>query len=88
LYTVRIRRNSDNKEVDCPENSDWEESSEFSWSEGNMSCDCNRELLFERALGNEPDDSRCSDSRYMIVSIKLPNGEIVYTEDSTHAQVK
>ena len=28
--------------------------SRFIWEEGNYSCDCNRNLFFERAGGNEP----------------------------------
>ena len=32
----------------------------YIWEDGNYACDCNRHLFFERAVGNEPDDSECN----------------------------
>jgi len=41
----------------------------FNWQEGNMSCDCNRELKFRRLRG-EPDGERpCSEGRYAVMII-------------------
>jgi hypothetical protein len=40
--------------------------SEYMWTDGNFGCDCNRHLFFERAIGNEPDDAECGETRYLI----------------------
>lgn len=46
----------------------WDDSSPFWWTDGNMGCDCNRELEFSR--GKPVDDfSPCGDTRYTIESI-------------------
>lgn len=64
-YTVSLTRVSDSKNVTWTEDftihdtdiklwpglNDWEHTVEFLWSEGNYSCNCNRFLFFERALG-------------------------------------
>ena len=42
----------------------------FNWKENNYSCDCNRELFFERAVGKEIDDDTCSHGRF---SVNLEN---------------
>lgn len=41
----------------------------FVWEEGNYSCDCNRELLFRRAGGEDPEliSVGCGDERYRLV---------------------
>ncbi len=52
----------------------------FNWEENNYSCDCNRELFFERAAGNEIETEKCSDGRF---SVRLQNPdtlEIYYDE--------
>jgi hypothetical protein len=51
----------------------------FIWSDGNYSCDCNRELFFCRANNDlEPDKPKCSDSRYSVKIVS--NGEVLYSE--------
>lgn len=42
------------------------ESAEFYWTEGNMSCDCNRAIIF----GNE-DGVCCTGKRYELLSLTL-----------------
>ena len=51
------------------------------WSEGNYSCDCNRELFF---TGHEVDDRDlvCGDGVRFSVNIEV-DGEIVYQEYAT-----
>lgn len=39
MYTVRLRDNTTGEEVERVMTLDWEEGSEFWWSEGNFSCD-------------------------------------------------
>ena len=50
----------------------------FIWTEGNYSCDCNRELFFYRAKHlKEPKDPKCGNSRYRV---KLLQGHLKYDE--------
>ena len=54
----------------------------YIWEEGNYSCDCNRELFFLRAGGeDDPEEGAnlCGEERYRIW-IEAADGEIVYDE--------
>ena len=48
---------------------DWDHRTEFLWTEGNYSCDCNRALLFAR-LRNEDEteawEQECGEKAYII----------------------
>lgn len=46
-----------------PKDEDFPEELPYWWAEGNMSCDCNRELLF---LGDR-EDLECGDDRFDIL---------------------
>lgn len=39
---------------------------DYIWTEGNYSCDCNRALFFERAIGNGDPDVPCSSGVYSL----------------------
>lgn len=53
---------------------------EYMWSEGNFSCDCNRLLFFIDALGlSDTEDSECSDGKFW-VTVYDDNGKQVYNE--------
>lgn len=69
---VVLRRVSDGVERLIPDDVglDPDCDAEYRWHEGNYSCDCNRELFFERAAGVELDvgDTKCSNGRYRIVA--------------------
>jgi len=54
----------------------------FNWEENNYSCDCNRELFFERAAGNEIETEECSDGRFSVNLENPVTGEIYYREFS------
>lgn len=64
--------------------------SEFWWSEGNMSCDCNRGPIFHREDPDWVDDTCAVDdqgvgycfngSDYAVLSITLDDGRVVYSE--------
>lgn len=78
-YKVRIVKNDTKEEQLYHCILDWHESSLFWWQEGNMSCDCNREMSFLRAAGatEEIIDSikiECGDNRYSILEIILEDG--------------
>ena len=80
IVTVQIRRNADGVVRNVPDE-DWS-TAEWSWTEGNYSCDCNRYLFFERAIGGDPESDgkyRCGDTQYSI-RVLLPDGRIWYKE--------
>lgn len=54
--------------------------SSYIWEDGNYACDCNRELFFERAKGNELDDTTCGENRYSVRLINPVDGRIFYDE--------
>lgn len=81
-YVVRIRKNSTGEIRESIHDIEWTDSSEFWWTDGNMGCDCNRELEFERAGGREPDDDEdfaCGTERFAVLSIRLLDGSLVYS---------
>lgn len=60
---------------------EWEDGSDFWWSEGNYGCDCNRHLEFQEAkTGSRPMDDKvsCNGERYRVICIKLEDGTQVY----------
>ena len=81
MYKAAIRKN-DTGEIRIAEIEwDWykngEEGDLYWWTEGNFSCDCNRELQWLYA-GKESDidmdDSKCSKGRYSVLYVELPDG--------------
>lgn len=79
---VEIRRNSDNvisKRI--WENFEWHNGSTYWWSEGNMACDCNRALEFDRGVGtDEADEYKCGDGKYSVRITNSDTGNILYKE--------
>lgn len=52
----------------------------FNWEENNFSCDCNREIFFERSAGNEIETEACSSGRFSVNMENPVTGEIYYRE--------
>ncbi len=52
---------------------------EYIWTEGNYSCDCNREVFFKRAMGVEPVDVECGWGAFRI-RVEAPDCSILYDE--------
>src|SRR3990167_9381256 len=52
----------------------------FNWSDGNYSCDCNRELFWSRAAGVEVEESECSEGRFSVRVINPATGKAFYDE--------
>ena len=73
LY-IKIKNNITDEVKDIEKDLEW--LGDFIWSEGNFSCDCNRDIFFN---GDSPDDFECSDNIYTILSIHN-NDELVYSE--------
>lgn len=82
---LEIRRNADG-EIAIDTWGDWSFNT-FWWKEGNASCDCNRQLFFDRAQGNEDQHDRqgveCSDGNYSVRLSDADTGEVLYDELST-----
>lgn len=76
MYTVTIRENSTMEVEKIVMQEDWQEGSDYWWSEGNFGCDCNRRILFYRAKGVPYEDieTQCGDTGYSVLSIVLPDG--------------
>jgi hypothetical protein len=54
----------------------------FNWKENNYSCDCNRRLFFDRAIGAENDESdiECSDGKFSVNLKNKKDGFVYYRE--------
>jgi hypothetical protein len=73
--------------------SDWEHTAVFMWEDGNYSCNCNRFLFFNRALGLSEAEIDAIDpdkdgvlscgayEKFRVDWIKNEAGEIIYRED-------
>lgn len=88
-YYVTMRENASGKTVRfVMREIAWGDGSEFWWSEGNYSCDCNRELEWREANGlprfREEEDipePHCTSDKYAVVKIELSDGTVVYAEE-------
>lgn len=73
-HVAVIRRASDGVERVYSTGS-WSEGSWYWWTDGNASCDCNRQLFFEQAGGEEGDDDlKCGDGAYLVIRFDFPDG--------------
>jgi GH43 family beta-xylosidase len=75
---IEIRRNSDGEIAVRREDRD--EFSDFIWSEGNYSCDCNREIFFCLARDESETNEDCGESRYSVRITDDDTGAIQYDE--------
>ena len=74
--TGEVRQHAANIQIDSGVHDPW-----GVWSEGNYSCDCNRELFFyDHEKG--PEGLKCGDGVRFSVNIEV-DGEIVYQEYAT-----
>jgi len=75
-YNVALRNNATGEIRLIAHPSPWGKDSDYLWTEGNYSCDCNRHLLFERDKGFEPDaaDVKCGDVKYSALYATLSDG--------------
>jgi hypothetical protein len=90
MLHVSIRRNSDalTRVYDFAYEGmkPWDEDSDWIWSEGNYSCDCNRAIFFERAAGKEHTREEmeawpCGDESYTITAITQDEDPTVLYEE-------
>ena len=83
---LEIRRNSDGV-IATDIWPDWE-CNTYWWEDGNASCDCNRELFFLRAIGeDEPIDTECGDDRFSVRLSDADTGLVLYDELTPNAKI-
>ncbi len=75
-YRTRIRSNISNTET-WSGLLEYNEASEYHWSQGNMGCDCNLEAYFD----NEPQTGMCGGTRYTTLYLEKENGSIISLDE-------
>lgn len=75
-YEVVIRRNEDGEIRTIYLDHDFAEHTFSWWADGNMNCDCNRQLMFEQDTDDEDFEVECSNGKYSVLKFILPSGEI------------
>jgi hypothetical protein len=55
----------------------------YLWSDGNYSCDCNRQHF---CYGYDGDDAECGDERFLIVDV-IPMPDVPYTHEELIAEL-
>lgn len=54
---------------------------QFWWEEGNAGCDCNRELFFLRARGENDDvETKCGEARFSVRLEDADTGKLLYED--------
>lgn len=83
MYKVAIRKNETGEVVMTEHDLEWTDGSEFWWTFGNMGCDCNRRLCFDRAKGIEidPEAVECGETEYSALYAELEDGTKIPLED-------
>ena len=81
-YVVGIRKNETGEVRFCPMTLEWEDSDLYGWNSGNLSCDCNRHLIFHGyAEESYEDEISCGETLYTIVGIWWPDGSEIRDVD-------
>jgi hypothetical protein len=82
-YTVILRNNATGEERRYADGFEWDDEGHFTfmWTDGNYGCDCNRELFFKRAGGEQGkvdlDDERCGSERYAALRAEREDGTTI-----------
>jgi hypothetical protein len=59
-----------------------EDGNPYMWSDGNFSCDCNREIFFRQSRGEDEIDNSCGETRYGVRIVNVATGAIIYDESA------
>lgn len=51
--------------------------SEYNWTEGNFSCDCNRALFFGLLIGEVEHGRDCGEDRFTVLTAVCDDGQII-----------
>ena len=84
-YSAVIQRVVDGIVRVCPQSTPWGDGDDGSWgwwADGNMSCDCNREIQFARAAGDNKPAIRCSDGRFRVLEFRFADGRVLAGPDA------
>lgn len=75
-YTVYLRSKETGEERGVEMEGPWDDVAQYLWTDGNLGCDCNRQLQFDQAAGKRTPlgDTHCSDGRFLIVKVVLADG--------------
>lgn len=78
-YSVFIKNNETLEIREYKEKLDWDDSSEYWWTDGNMGCDCNRGICFDMANGVDVtiNEYKCGESKFSIEKIVLKDGTVI-----------
>ena len=81
-YTFEIQDTQTNETRQHQDAYDWNDESHmlFMFRDGNYSCDCNRELFFQRAAGEAETDLDavvCGEGRYVIARAQREDGSFI-----------
>lgn len=81
MYIVKMLHAPSRAIKDIEIDSEWDESSDYLWGEGNYSCDHNRILFFHNWEKEAEDEGvDCSTRHYVILSI-MSGGQQVYESE-------
>lgn len=85
MYLIKMLHRPTGEIRELEINLEWDGSSEFLWSEGNFSCDCNRMLFFTDWKEDvEDEELDCGTENYAILGI-WAEGELVYKSEVDEA---
>ena len=86
-YKVILRRNSDQKTVAVTGLETTTPSLCWTlWEDGNYSCDCNRELLFNHVSGEDSNSDEippCGSGKFSAIKAIFDNGEEILLDEET-----
>lgn len=82
-YKVAIRRNADGvvRLYDFGPDIPWGDGTVWWLTEGNFGCDCNREMDFRRAGGEDGGEPPCGNTRYSILYAELEDGQKIAVDE-------
>ena len=81
-YSAVIQRVADGVVRVCPQFSPWGDADAIWWENGNMSCDCNREIQFARAAGENNPSVMCGDGRFRVLEFRFADGRVLDGPDA------
>ena len=82
MFTLKLVRTSDKSGKIIHVSEQWTDASHYYYSEGNMSCDCNRHDLFEGSYSGE---HPCGETAYRI-PIAIVHGKIIEIDFPKHSR--
>ena len=75
MYWVVLRDGLTGEVGVFPQDHEWKDSLHFWWTDGNMSCDCNRGDFF---LNDDDEyECNCNEIRFAAICAILPTGEVL-----------